>query len=473
MNTVKRLALLVSIVLSQLAAQVVNPPFNGSGGSGSVTSVVIAGTALQITATGTCTITSTGTCTLSIPSVFTLPGSILGSSTADFSTATSFKLPVGAAPTVNAIGQLAFDSNLWGASRGSWITYDGTAATALVGVLVSDTPTNGQTLKWNTGGTITWEDSASAGVTSLSSLTGAVLMSSCFGTSGGDTITFVNTCLSPVIPFLATANTYAAGATQIVQPSVTLPAIQIVGGAPPSSLLSYPGAVFVTAAGLYGGTEGTNANIFPYVAGSGIAPPSFPGAGLATWAGSTFALTSTTMGTGVLTFLTTPSCSNFFAAVTGETGSGACVGANTPTLVTPVLGAATATSILASGNVDGTAPLTVTTGTSATLGGTFKSGYTINEHATAATAVAYTLPTAAAGLQYCVGNGYNGSAANTGVLTLNTSASGQFMIFTDGTLTASGGNVTSGGAGGDFACVVGVDATHWQFRASQGSWTKH
>ena len=149
------------------------------------------------------------------------------------------------------------------------------------------------------------------------------------------------------------------------------------------------------------------------------------------------------------------------------------VSATNMTLTTPSLGAATATSLLASGNVDGTAPVTVTTGSSASLGTTFKSGYTFNQNATAATAVAYTLPTAAAGLQYCVGNSYNGSAATTGVLTVNASASGQFIIFTDGTLSATGGNVTSGGAAADFACFVGVDSTHWYFKPSSGTWTKH
>lgn len=49
---------------------------SGSGGSGTVTSVIIAGTANQITPSGTCTITTSGTCTLSIPNVFTLPGTI-------------------------------------------------------------------------------------------------------------------------------------------------------------------------------------------------------------------------------------------------------------------------------------------------------------------------------------------------------------------------------------------------------------
>jgi hypothetical protein len=51
------------------------------------------------------------------------------------------------------------------------------------------------------------------------------------------------------------------------------------------------------------------------------------------------------LGTGVATFLATPSSANLRSAVTDETGTGALVFANTPTLVTPVLGVATATSI--------------------------------------------------------------------------------------------------------------------------------
>lgn len=49
--------------------------------------------------------------------------------------------------------------------------------------------------------------------------------------------------------------------------------------------------------------------------------------------------------TGLGTFLTTPSSVNLKALVTDETGSGALVFATSPTLVTPVLGVASATSI--------------------------------------------------------------------------------------------------------------------------------
>ena len=51
------------------------------------------------------------------------------------------------------------------------------------------------------------------------------------------------------------------------------------------------------------------------------------------------------LGTGIATFLGTPSSANLAAAVTGETGSGALVFATSPTLVTPTLGVATATSL--------------------------------------------------------------------------------------------------------------------------------
>ena len=56
------------------------------------------------------------------------------------------------------------------------------------------------------------------------------------------------------------------------------------------------------------------------------------------------------LGTNVATFLATPSSANLAAAVTDETGTGALVFANTPTLVTPNIGAANGTSVNLSGN---------------------------------------------------------------------------------------------------------------------------
>jgi hypothetical protein len=55
------------------------------------------------------------------------------------------------------------------------------------------------------------------------------------------------------------------------------------------------------------------------------------------------------LGTNVATFLATPSSANLAAALTDETGTGALVFANTPTLVTPNIGAATGTSLTTTG----------------------------------------------------------------------------------------------------------------------------
>lgn len=68
------------------------------------------------------------------------------------------------------------------------------------------------------------------------------------------------------------------------------------------------------------------------------------------------------LGAGVATFLATPSSANLAAAVTGETGTGALVFATTPTLQTPVLGAATATSINGLTITTSTGTLTVPNG---------------------------------------------------------------------------------------------------------------
>lgn len=67
------------------------------------------------------------------------------------------------------------------------------------------------------------------------------------------------------------------------------------------------------------------------------------------------------LGTGVATFLGTPSSANLAAAVTDETGSGALVFATSPTLVTPLLGTPT------SGTLTNCTGLPLTTGVTGTL----------------------------------------------------------------------------------------------------------
>ena len=95
------------------------------------------------------------------------------------------------------------------------------------------------------------------------------------------------------------------------------------------------------------------------------------------------------LGTDVATFLATPSSANLAAAITNETGSGALVFATSPTLVTPVLGVATATSV---NKVAITAPATSATLTLANSSTLATSGaFSTTLTATGATTV--TLPT--------------------------------------------------------------------------------
>jgi hypothetical protein len=67
--------------------------------------------------------------------------------------------------------------------------------------------------------------------------------------------------------------------------------------------------------------------------------------GLVTTSGGTGALSITTPGTGILTFLSTPSSANLATAVTDETGSGALVFGTSPTLTTPNLGTPSAITL--------------------------------------------------------------------------------------------------------------------------------
>lgn len=116
------------------------------------------------------------------------------------------------------------------------------------------------------------------------------------------------------------------------------------------------------------------------------------------------------LGTGVATFLATPSSANLASAVTDETGTGALVFANSPTLVTPTLGVATVTSV---NKVAITAPAT-----SATL--TIADGKTVNfqnslTFPSSAGTSGYVLSTDGAGtLSWVAQSGGGGSPAGSG-----------------------------------------------------------
>jgi len=132
-------------------------------------------------------------------------------------------------------------------------------------------------------------------------------------------------------------------------------------------------------------------------------------------------------------------------------------------------------NLLVTGILDGVAPITITTGTTANLGTTNSSGYTFNQEATAGTGVTYTLPATVTGKQYCVQNSGTTGVVNIGALTVYPPAS-SFVILNGVVNTVGGGGthgVVSGGAAGDSACFVAIDSTHWAVFPGKGTWSEN
>lgn len=186
-------------------------------------------------------------------------------------------------------------------------------------------------------------------------VTATVISSTVFNALTADLATGLSTCITKDgqtattarIPFASGINsTLATDATNTTTGSIlSSGGIGIAKAAWIGGLANIAGALTVTGHCTFEGVTSTGAT------GTGLlvfgTSPTFTTPILGTPTSGT--LTNCTLpvggitglGTGVATFLATPSSANLIAAVTDETGTGALVFANTPTLVTPVLGTPT------------------------------------------------------------------------------------------------------------------------------------
>jgi hypothetical protein len=138
------------------------------------------------------------------------------------------------------------------------------------------------------------------------------------------------------------------------------------------------------------------------------------------------------LGTGIASFLASPTSANLNSAVSDRTGTGSLVFANTPTLVTPVIGAATGTSLVLSS--------TLNVGGAATITGTLTANGTtaLNDNVTVATGKTFTVGTGATTL--------GGTLGVTGAATLSsTSAHGGAATFSS-TVNVTGVTTLTGAA---------------------------
>lgn len=292
------------------------------------------------------------------------------------------------------------------------------------------------------------------------------------GTDAGGIVVIGNTT-APSIPsnsFGFIGPNSASFTSYVFQPSATAPSgSSLLTAAAVSSnisALTYTALPLTISNGGIGAATAAQNSVFAGPASGGTGPPSFQTA-------PTISAANMTSGAfnGVIPNLSQDVTTSGSSTVTlNINGGSAQTCTNQWISAISTRGIVTCSNVTYVNGIDQNT--TITTGATANL----STAYTVNEEATAGTAITYTLPTASANAAYCVANGNNGSAADTGTIEVATSASGQYIVFTDGTLSASGGYVISGGAARDGACFIGIDTTHWMFypnSPSGGTWAKH
>jgi len=159
---------------------------------------------------------------------------------------------------------------------------------------------------------------------------------------------------------LGSALPVASGGTGTASPALVQGANVTITGTWPNQTIAAaaPGTGTVTSVAGTGTVNGISLSGSVTTSGSLTLGGTLSGVSLTTQVTGTLPVGNggtgiTSLGTGVATFLGTPSSANLASAVTDETGSGLLVFATSPTLTTPLLGTPTS-GVLSNCTVDGT-----------------------------------------------------------------------------------------------------------------------
>jgi hypothetical protein len=245
------------------------------------------------------------------------------------------------------------------------------------------------------------------------------------------------------------------------------------GGTPSSLTLTnatgLPNAGLLNSSVTIGSTNVSLGATAATIAGLTLTSPTFTAPALGTPASGT--LTNATglpiatgvsgLGTGVATFLATPSSANLATAVTGETGSGALVFGTSPTLTTPALGTPSAivltnatgtaasltagTATVANGLKSATTTVAVSSATAPTTGQVLT--------ATSTTAATWQTPTTGSGTVSSATSGQLAGYAATGT-TVSGVSLGNGLSITSNTLGYNSLNRTVSGTTDTISCTT-------------------